>query len=873
GNQSSSGAAVDRALHSERELPAIDVPSRLKTKLDTVRPYLTYFNSRATASDPIGARTKGAPQPREPLGNIVHTVAQDSEMLELTLDELESRGFRADGGHHLVVVAEWDTVYGRRLPELLREAVGSKASPERVPSVITYRYLRGLDGSLPGRVEGASGKTRAESGGEEEAIERSEGGSQFDYVRRLTDSLAENEARLRAEGSRLFAIGVLGSDVYDKLLILQALRERFPHALFFTTSLDTRLFHGPQRDWNRNLLVSSSFGLELSRPLQGELPPFRDSYQTATFVATRLAIGGLTHRPASTASEGVQAAAATGQAYIPWRAARHVTPRGAPVGQFVLRGNFPAAKRRGKLGSSRVVKAAEATGLTLSDAFRAEPQLFEIGRRAIVPLLQSPSERSAARGNRLLAGLYAADRIPVAALNTTLLMLVLAGGVLIWSSRRLQFAVLPRRLRLIALQGAPDNPLNRLAAWGALPFLVTVLALVVLLSFEGHFAEPFFFLQGVSAWPTVLLRMLTVCTALVLVLWGHVRLSSSAKDVATLIDVRPPTPRSGSLRREFHRLLRYGSPTSRELVPRLIMWSVRQSVSFWRPREQEQSSVNGEAIWQEYGRRGRWSRRLMRSLLPAVVFCALAMFLQELADPISPHVRGGIAQLVDRASFIVTAFTACLVVFLVVDATRLFERLVNLLTADGSGWSSKAQRHGSERTGLPEDCVAELLDIEVIEREGIAVANLVLFPFAILALSMVARNSYFDRWPWTPALIFSVGLLILLVLTAATLLRASAERARQRKLKQLDGLEADVRRKSRQRVLVSATQEEAFSPQRERLAELALKAVERTRELVESRRRGVFTPYQKSPILQAILLPFGGAGFIALLDWLAMAAT
>ena len=34
---------------------------------------------------------------------------------------------------------------------------------------------------------------------------------------------------------------MLGSDVYDKLLILQALRPAFPRAVFFTTDLNARL--------------------------------------------------------------------------------------------------------------------------------------------------------------------------------------------------------------------------------------------------------------------------------------------------------------------------------------------------------------------------------------------------------------------------------------------------------------------------------------------------------------------------------------------------------------------------------------------------------------------------------------------------------
>ena len=89
------------------------------------------------------------------------------------------------------------------------------------------------------------------------------------------------------------AIGVLGSDVYDKLLVMHALKAYFPDTQFFTTDLDSRLYHEREMDATRNLLVASDFGLELNPNIKGEtkIPPFRDNLQTATFVSTLMAVG------------------------------------------------------------------------------------------------------------------------------------------------------------------------------------------------------------------------------------------------------------------------------------------------------------------------------------------------------------------------------------------------------------------------------------------------------------------------------------------------------------------------------------------------------------------------------------------------------
>jgi hypothetical protein len=71
--------------------------------------------------------------------------------------------------------------------------------------------------------------------------DRPNGQGQFDYLRRLTAHLRKIDEELRQNGAgRIRAIGILGSDVFDKLLVLRAVRPEFPDALFFTTDFDVR---------------------------------------------------------------------------------------------------------------------------------------------------------------------------------------------------------------------------------------------------------------------------------------------------------------------------------------------------------------------------------------------------------------------------------------------------------------------------------------------------------------------------------------------------------------------------------------------------------------------------------------------------------
>ena len=138
-----------------------------------------------------------------------------------------------------------------------------------------------------GNKQDKDSKDNAKSRPDPRTKDRAEGQSQFDYLNRLGDQIQQLDAELRRKNRRgIEAVGVLGSDVYDKLLVLQALRPLLPNAWFFTTDLDALLLHPGAQTLTRNLLVASSFGLQLGSDIQGEIPPFRSGYQTAQFLTT-----------------------------------------------------------------------------------------------------------------------------------------------------------------------------------------------------------------------------------------------------------------------------------------------------------------------------------------------------------------------------------------------------------------------------------------------------------------------------------------------------------------------------------------------------------------------------------------------------------
>jgi hypothetical protein len=256
-------------------------------------------------------------------------IAPDDQLTDLLVSEMALRGIdlRPTSTDKILLLAEADTAYGRSLPLALQASLESYQQTNihlgdptrlrsRTPAVIAsygekppvdpklqiYRYLRGLDQQKGNQGENSSsGKEGSKS--PEEALTKvlnkdgakALGDSQLDYAERLVEQIHRE-----GDANQIKAVGVLGGDLYDKLILLRSLRSSFPGALFFTTDLDARMWHPKHLPFTRNLIVASAYGVSAetnsvhsnavdSLSSQG-IAPFRDVYQMAVFRAFRAAL-------------------------------------------------------------------------------------------------------------------------------------------------------------------------------------------------------------------------------------------------------------------------------------------------------------------------------------------------------------------------------------------------------------------------------------------------------------------------------------------------------------------------------------------------------------------------------------------------------
>ncbi|NJM37760.1 MAG: hypothetical protein HC845_07830 [Akkermansiaceae bacterium] len=240
--------------------------------------------------------------------------ADDGDLARALIAELNVRGITSGSGGQekqsgettkdaVLILADMDRYHSRVLANSFSRAWQERYEVDRnadekgkyilseklSQEVRVIHYTEALDGMLAAAKENPASKPEnsvkqlINPGGKYAA----EGTSQIDALRRFPARLHELE---KANGVRYRAIGLLGSDVHDKLLLLKALKPSFPNSVFFTNDLDARLWQGEGRNASINLIVAGAFGLTLNSQLQGNVMPFRSSYQTATYLACLHAI-------------------------------------------------------------------------------------------------------------------------------------------------------------------------------------------------------------------------------------------------------------------------------------------------------------------------------------------------------------------------------------------------------------------------------------------------------------------------------------------------------------------------------------------------------------------------------------------------------
>ena len=760
---------------------------------------------------------------------LYRTVSSDLMVAQSIFDELKYRGVRDTS--EIALVTERDTLYARLMSRYFNgcdgtppidaghSVIGSGAESRPV----CFTYLRGLDGLTPPPAD-VSGTAPQSAGGQPSgassatthvpvARELATGQSQLDYLRRLARALVTrrydpacrtliqslnhgDKAMMdRVCQHHIKAIGIVGSDIYDKLLVLQALRRAFPRYIFFTTDLDARLTDPGNLPWTRQLVVGSSMGLSLSPDLQRSIPPFRDSYQATTYYSTMLAIDRFLNRE---------------------------TPSRSKVGQLA--------------------------GL----AWTLTPHVFEIGRNQAFDLLNNTGAESPCRMDGDCQSIAALRQPPGWSVKSYFSMLVVAGvsmiitGLIAWVAMGISW------VRSLPTRPASSRLLQKPPKRSTIAFMTLVLiaslsvwawASLVNAVTNGGKRIPTPIFGGASHWAASLVEALTILVVITLVIRGQRKLRENAEDIqsefgfalppdqliATHVAHLKPWPH----RSRFKDLLWF--PIGR-------LWAQSSKP----PLPPGLSEL--ETLIALYLHRGRPAARFVRVTISTLLATCLLLILEYILMTLEFNLGTSLVNgfpLIDIHSFeriledgisLTNLLAMQFLIFWVTDATLLARSFALALVHERPKWPDIPLTEKAKNLDLPKQWAVLWLDLRLIALRTGAVADLVWYPsLVIAAMALAALTIEYGQFGFAShpiALIISASF----ILVAAVLLRQSAELWRRRVNAILD--DACI-----QGLGFTLPKNESF-PQLDQLRRRVI-------ELSE----GAFAPYAQQPLVRAVLVP------------------
>jgi hypothetical protein len=724
---------------------------------------------------------------------LVYDIGSDDQRFEALIAELERRQVRL-GWDAVILIGEWDSFYGRTLPIEFRAAACAKVAtfteadlkqiqvpvaikgwcstvPRAVDlqiqrpadyesltlNVFRYSYLGGLDGEIPGDDASRAARAAKATAGDQSkdsTRDRPEGTSQIDYVRALV-------ARIHDEGEGARAIGILGTDPYDALLIIKALRPSFPHAIFFTIDLDARHLHASEYKSTRNMVIASPFGLQLEGGIQRDVPPFRSSYQTSAYFAVLQAVEHVLCQPHG---QQRQVGPCTMQYHVSLTPEDRLYDAGSHTRLFEV-------GREGAVDLSVVDKE---------------------GVRTVHPL--RPDLANTDQQGQLKRGIEF-NNTAVAVLT---IIVILVGTIIAWSNQRLWLSV-SRNPRLFSVIG-----IVLLASFSAFVALGGAPALLA-----GHDeGEPFSWTAGVSVWPSELIRLFVVVLCLVFLAKGGRDLSKNGDfitdDFLFQDDSGFQRFSPGTFWINLKRVAHPAATMTATTVDQAWSWYREASKPIqWFARTILLFILYLGMMWllgyyvvdEEYIHpcRGRlsctvdWVMTLSSTVL--VVFLNLAVF-----DAV---------MLCRRWIGWVTASTGGW-------SQQVQEQY---LVDYGLNETKKAEF----------EKLKYLAAVDLIGQRTEVVNRLIRYPFIALIIMIAGRNDYFDIWNYPLLLLLSWALNVFLALLAAYLLYQAASRAKAAMLDGLSrhmvqalevGQDRDVRMKQIQFIIdeVEANEQGAFVP-------------------------------------------------------------
>lgn len=387
---------------------------------------------------------------------------------------------------------------------------------------------------------------------------------------------------------------------------------------------------------------------------------------------------------------------------------------------------------------------------------------------------------------------------------------------------------------------------ERSGAWAIIGLVIASVVVVSIIFWVIHglmqnslaqgIGEPFVWLEGVSVWPSLVVRFVAFVTILTFWYVLQKRFQQQEKSISKDFEIALQAP--GKLNRRWWSAVLTG--------PHLNLASIDKDGKAVK-KESAEEKVEVTTLWQNYLRATRWGEMVWWIVASMLIGGPLGFVaFQVLGSPSFPH-RGELVLHLHRLILFLKVLALWTVIFWAGYETRACARFIETLSGVPNEWPDQVLDRKTKETGVPRAYLDDYLDFQLIVRATQRIHLLIYLPFVSILFIVIARSNFFDAMDFPLPLVLIMGLALTYALHSAWLLRQSAEKMRVTALKNYEKLRSTP----------------TWPP-------ISAEEIDLLMERIRNSHDGAFVPFAQQPALRALLLPFGGYGSMQLIEFLFM---
>ena len=355
---------------------------------------------------------------------------------------------------------------------------------------------------------------------------------------------------------------------------------------------------------------------------------------------------------------------------------------------------------------------------------------------------------------------------------------------------------------------------------------------------ERGLGDPMSLQQGVSVWPCIALRAMTLTLSLWLIFFAWWKLGFNIAEITDhmKIEYKPKKNNSG----DANPVLRQSAETCDTPAEQMTASKIERQLP---------EICDMQQPWDRYIANGHPVIKAIRIIGYVLAMCLFSLLLVGFWGKPSNPARGDMAWKIYDILTVVDVVVMLFLVFFVFDTTFRCLLFVTRLVKHRTQWPRTTKECFNAKYGFNErptdhGVLDDWIDMYFIAKRTRCINEIIYYPFAIIALMIVSRSAVFGDFALNLPIIIIQAICLLIVFGCAIALNLAAEEAR--------GI---ARRHVSEKIIREKKKEGGRAGQWETLL-----------DEINNMQEGAFRPFLQQPAFGAIFLPLSSIGWTTVIE-------